>query len=106
MKWAWHGAATVYERCAPPDPGQPADGQVGAQVRAVCAVGQRGSGVVVLDVGEVEADDVGGVAGVGGVGEEADAFAVSDGAQPFGDDVGVAEGAGLAGLVVGDDVGV
>jgi hypothetical protein len=44
--------------------------------------------VVLLDVGEVEADDVGGVAGGGGVGEEAGAFSGADGAESFGNDVG------------------
>jgi hypothetical protein len=42
------------------------------------------SGVVVLNLGQVEADHVDGVAGVGGVGEEADAFAGADGAEAFG----------------------
>src|ERR1035438_5450758 len=40
-----------------------------------------------------------------GVGQEADAFAGADGAEAFGDDVGVAEEASRAGCVVADEVG-
>lgn len=42
---------------------------------------------------------------MGVVDEEPDAFAGADGAQAFGDDVGVIEGVGNAGLLITDDVG-
>ncbi len=56
-------------------------------------------------MGQVEADHVDGAAGVGGVGEEAGTFACAEGAEALGDDLGVAERAGLPGLVVSDKVG-
>src|SRR6266508_5323373 len=63
------------------------------------------SPVVIVNVGEIEADDVDRAIRTRGVGEEADAFAGADGAESFGDDLGVAEGVGLAGFLVADYVG-
>ena len=61
--------------------------------------------VVRLDIGEVKADHIPGVARAGVVDEEPDAFAGADAAQSFGHDVGIAEGVGDAGIVVADQVG-
>ncbi len=76
-------------------------GRAGAQEEADGC----GSRVQLGDVGQVEADDIGRVPGPGLVDEEPDALAGADAAEPFGDDVGIAEGVGDAGLVVTDQVG-
>jgi hypothetical protein len=52
---------------------------------------RSGSLVVHLDIREIEANHVHGMAGVSGVREEADPFSRPDGAESLGNDVGVVE---------------